>query len=110
MRTHYELLPDGTLFVIPIRRSLAEVMQERAKVAVWFSTDPKEAEVLNGVCTIVKASIALKKNMMTFEFPTDLPANIECQDKIDVFNNLTADQVIADYRKSIAKRKSGPIV
>jgi hypothetical protein len=106
MRTHYEILPDGTLFVLPIRRSMAEVMQERAKVAVWFSTDPdpEKIEILGGTCSIIKASISVKNNKAVINIPENIPPNIRLQDMIDVDNFLTAEQVIAAYKEH------GPIV
>jgi hypothetical protein len=88
---HYELLPDGNLLVVPIVRSFQEVLRERTKVAQWFSKS-EEGQVLMGTCAIPLSSGRMEK-----EFPEGLSESVLMQEKIEVYNNTMADEIIKDY-------------
>jgi len=96
---HYELLPNGTLFVMPLKRSFEEVIEERAKVARWF--DPNTDKVLSGSCALSLASLKFEGNNIISVEP-DVSEVIRMQDVIDVYNNVTAEQVIEAFKKSMA--------
>lgn len=102
----YEILPDGTLFLTHHIRSMMEVLQERTKVAIWFCPDTSKAKILTGSCTIFKNSLSLQKNRLILEDVKDLPVSVKLQDMIDVYNNLTAEEVIENYKKNLKKRSS----
>lgn len=97
---HYQLLPDGSLFVVPVQRSIMEVLYERTKVAKWFQPDEDRAKVLGGSCPIFLSSLSMKKGSMIYDEPCDLEVNLRLQDMIDVYNDVTAQQVIELYKRS----------
>jgi hypothetical protein len=88
---HYELLPDGNLLVVPVVRSFQEVLRERTKVAQWFSKS-EEGPVLMGTCSIPLLSGRINK-----EFPDGLSESVLMQEKIEIYNMTTADEIIKDY-------------
>lgn len=97
--SHYELLPDGTLFMMPVKRSFEKVLDERSKVARWF--DPNTDKVLSGSCTLSLASLRFDDNKMSF-VKSEVSEVLEMQDIIDVYNNITAEQVIEAYKRNLA--------
>lgn len=87
---HYEILDDGNLLMIPMVRSMRDVLLERTKVAQWFSKSD-DAKVLMG--SIPLGSVPLEEI-------DNNPTSLLLQEKIDVFNEITAEEVIADYQKT----------
>jgi hypothetical protein len=95
---HYELLAKDILFVTPIVRSIKDVMIERMKVAQWFEPDEEKAQVLTGSCAIFKSSLKIEGQQLVVSEPKrKLPPVLHLQDMIDVYNYLTAEDVLKMY-------------
>jgi hypothetical protein len=99
--SYFEFLPNGILMIVPAERSIREVLEERAKIAQWVcGGNEAEAKILVGTCSVTKASMSFKKKKMIYEEPAEIPLSVKLQDMIDVYNTLTAEQVISAYKKS----------
>jgi len=102
---HYELLPTDVLFVTPIVRSIKDVMKERMKVAQWFEPNEEKAQVLTGSCAVFKSSLKIDGSRLTVgEKKLDVDPNLHLQDMIDVYNNLTAEDVLKMYSSNSEKK------
>jgi len=105
---YYEIAPNGSLLVVPIIRPLREVIHEREIVAKYFSRNGP-IQVLAGVCDLLKAELIFEgKKILLANLKT--PISLELQNKIDVYNTVTAKQIINAYKleqkKKIDKRQS----
>jgi len=100
---YFELMPNDNLFMVPICRPLFKVIEERTKVATYVSSQTGcKIEVLSGICDITKADIKFNKKDIMME-KTKFPVHLRLQDQIDIYNDITAEQVIIAYRKQLDK-------
>jgi hypothetical protein len=100
---HYEFVTKDMMFVTPVIRSIKDVMIERMKVAHWFEPNDEKADVLTGSCSLFKSSIKIVGQNLVIAEPKELPVNLHLQDMIDVYNTLTAEDVIKMYNDSKKK-------
>ena len=103
-KNYYELLFSDVMFVTPIVRSVKDVMIERMKVARWFEPDEEKAQVLSGSCALFKSSLKIEDEKLIFG-EQKLPANLKLQDMIDVYNDITAEDVLKMYTRKHASKK-----
>ena len=89
------MIIEGTLYQGFAYRSPLEVTLERSKVAEFFSEEKNKAEVL---ISDIRSSF-LMLNIDT----TKLPDNFKLQQAINVFNTVTADQVLYEYGKELGE-------
>jgi len=101
---YYEIAPDGSLLVVPIVRSLKEVIHEREIVAKYFES-PGPIHVLSGVCDLFKAELMFESKGISF-IDLKTPVSLELQHKIDIYNTITAEQVIDVYELEQKKREN----
>lgn len=103
---YYEMLPKDIMFVTPVVRSIKEVMVERMKVAQWFEPDEEKAQVLTGSCAIFKSSLRIEGQYLVVNEPIKkIPPVLHLQDMIDIYNHLTAEDVLKMYKKPKRKKK-----
>lgn len=95
---YYENVPDGSLLMVPIVRSLAEVISEREVVAEYFAFGNEPIKILSGVCDLFKAQLIFEDRGMAFH-EMKVPLSMELQHMIDIYNHVTAADVIAQYEK-----------
>lgn len=96
-QNYYEMAPDGeSMLVVPIVRSLSEVIFEREIVAEYFAGGGAQ-KILAGVCDLFKAQLIFEDQGIRFE-ELKTPISLELQHKIDIYNNVTAEQVIGEYK------------
>jgi hypothetical protein len=100
---YYEMMPNKNLFLVPVKRSLTEVIEERTKLVSYISLRTGcKIEVLAGVCDITKAGLMFN-NGLSMSMADSIPIHLRLQDQIDVWNEITAEQVIAANYKEIEK-------
>lgn len=94
------MLPKDIMFVTPVVRSIKDVMIERMKVAQWFEPNEEKAQVLTGSCAIFKSSLRIEgQNLIVSEPKKKIPPVFHLQDMIDIYNNITAEDVLKMYKK-----------
>lgn len=96
---YYEMTPDGQMLVVPIVRSLQEVLIEREKVANYFNSQ----QILAGVVDLFKAQITIESKGYSFN-DFKAPLHLELQHQIDVYNHVTGEEVIDAYKEDKKKR------
>lgn len=96
--SYFELTPDGSLFLVPIVRSMFEVLRERELVAKYFEGG-HELRILSGICDLIKAQIMLESRGLIYN-DSHVSLSLQMQNKIDVYNHVTAEQVIKNYEAS----------
>ena len=98
---YYEITPDGSLLLVPVVRSFIEVVKEREKVARYFEGG-NEVKVLYGICDLLKMQLVLDK-MGASHMENSISTSLKLQGQIDVYNHITADQMIKSYEASSSK-------
>jgi hypothetical protein len=95
---YFERMPNGNMFMAPIVRPLQEVISERTQVAEFFRQGPN-AEVLAGVCDLIKADMVFKNKKIIMK-NMKVSTSLEMQHKIDIYNTITAKELIEEYKKN----------
>jgi len=99
---HYEIAPDGSLLIVPIVRSLPEVIHEREIVARYFGGGTMK--VLAGICDLFKAELVFENKGVSL-VDLETPVNLQLQNKIDIYNTITAEQIIDTYKLEQKKKE-----
>ena len=93
---------NGTLYQGLMLRTSDEVIVERMKVAEYFSDDPENVNIILQTLT---------QSFLMFDLDTsNMPISLQLQMKINIFNRVTADQVLDEYNKNIDIIKVGMIM
>ncbi len=92
---YYEPGPNDTMFVVPMIRSLREVIFERELIAEHF----KDSLVLGGTCDLFKTQIHLEEQGIQFS-ELETPVSLELQEMVDVYNKITAKEIIKKYKEA----------
>lgn len=99
---HYEIAPDGSLLIVPIVRPLPEVIHEREIVAKYFGGGTMK--VIAGICDLFKAELIFGDKGVSLA-DLEISINLQLQNKIDIYNTITAEQIINTYKLEQKKKE-----